>query len=130
MIPLAWRFKARRLIVEADSIKARPGKQHQTNTHNAKSYKAAGKVDVVIDKQYLNRNDNPQRPPAGSKASGRSALISSRNVDYLGPADDAKRTKGIFRDNVIVDLDSSDSSDFKSNGSEKRSSKKKGGRRV
>lgn len=109
---MAWRFKARRLIVEADSIKARPGKQHQTNTHNAKSYKATGKVNITVDKQYPNKGANPQRPSVGSRFSGKSALISSRSVDYLGPSDDAKRTRGIFRDNVITDLDPSDVSDI------------------
>lgn len=127
---MAWRFKARRMIVEADSIKARPGKQHQTNTHNAKSYKAAGKVDIVIDRQYPSKDVNPQRPPVGSKLSGKSALISSRNVDYLGPADDAKRTRGIFRDNVITDLDSSDESGIGISSEIRVSpSGKKGGRR-
>lgn len=118
------------MIVEADSIKARPGKQHQTNTHNARSYKAAGKVNITIDRQYPNKDANPQRPLAGSELSGRSALISSRNVDYLGPADDAKRTRGIFRDNVITDLDLLNESDIRnSSKTDVKSSSKKGGRR-
>lgn len=102
------RLRARKITVEADSIKDRPGKQHQTGTHNARTYNADGNVVVTVNKQYPNNDDNPERPKVGSVHHGDSATISSRKNEYTGPALSSRRTRGIYTDNVIVDLSSKD----------------------
>ncbi|MCI2075173.1 MAG: hypothetical protein LKJ94_05695 [Candidatus Methanomethylophilus sp.] len=95
-------FKAKKATVEAGSIHVLPGKHHQTNTHNAKAYVAKKDVRVRVDEQYETRDGNAERPPSGSVITGRKAVISSRNKDYLGPADEPMRMRGIFRRDVTV----------------------------
>ena len=102
---LVRRLFARKISVKADSIDERPGKQHQTNMHNAKQHRANGNVIVTVRKQYLNTNDNPDRPKPGSVFFGDSAVISSRVTDHILPARGrSKRFEGVFSDNVIVDI--------------------------
>jgi len=98
-------IKARKAEVEADSIvRNKRGKHHQTNTHNAQTHVANKDVEVRVLKQYPNSSGNPERPLAGSTVKGTSATISSRKTAYLGPADKPKRTKGIFEDDVTINI--------------------------
>ena len=98
-------IKARKAEVEADSVvKSKTGKHHQTNTHNAQTHIANKDVEVRVLKQYPNCNNNPERPPAGSTVKGTSATISSRKTTYLGPASNPKRTKGVFEDDVTINI--------------------------
>ena len=98
-------IKARKAQIEASSIKkTKTPKLHQTNTHNAQTHVASKKVEVTVVKQYSTKSDNKERPKEGSKYYGNSAIISSRKTNYLGPADNPGRTKGVFEDNVIIDL--------------------------
>ncbi len=98
-------MKARKAEVEADSVvRNKRGKHHQTNTHNAQTHVANKDVEVRVLKQYPNCSGNPERPPAGSTVKGSSATISSRKTTYLGPADKPKRTKGVFEDDVTINI--------------------------
>ena len=74
-------IKASKATVEADSIrKSTKEKHHQTNTHNAQTRIAKGKVEVRISKQYPTRTGNTERPAAGSVLVGDSAAISARSI--------------------------------------------------
>lgn len=65
------KIKASKATVEADSIrKSTREKHHQTNTHNAQTRIAKGKVEVTVNKQYPTRAGNAERPPAGSVLHG------------------------------------------------------------
>ena len=98
-------IKARKAQVEADSIvRSITEKHRQTNTHNAQMHIASKNVEVKVVKQYPVHGNNPERPPVGSTIKGRSATISSRKVNHLGPADTPKRTKGVFEDDVTINI--------------------------
>lgn len=114
---MGLRFFARKVSVEADSIKEKPGKYHQTGTHNAKKYAASGKVVVTVKDQYIDRSHNPSRPVPGSVFRGDSALVSAREKDHIHPLkDDPSRMEGSFKKNVIVDISGSDSVSKKGRG--------------
>ena len=86
-------IKASKATVEADSIrKSTKEKHHQTNTHNAQTRIAKGKVEVRISKQYPTRTGNTERPAAGSVLVGDSAAISARSIPREGQSQEPEET--------------------------------------
>ncbi len=126
------RFLAHKITVEADDIDNISKKYHETKTHNASSYVADGDVRITIEQQYINTRENIDRPDAKTVHAGDRAVFSARKKHYIVPSEkNHNRKKGAFSGNVHVNLESRDSgSDRKSVDSKRRSSKKKGGRRV
>ena len=126
------RFLAHKITVEADDIDNISKKYHETKTHNASSYVADGDVRITIEQQYINTRENIDRPGAKTVHAGDRAVFSARKKHYIVPSEkNHNRKKGAFSGNVHVNLESRDSgSDRKSVDSKRRSSKKKGGRRV
>lgn len=126
------RFLAHKITVEADDIDNISKKYHETKTHNASPYVADGDVRITIEQQYINTKENIDRPDVKTVHAGDRAVFSARKKHYIVPSEkNHNRKKGAFSGNVHVNLESRDSgSDRKSVDSKRRSSKKKGGRRV
>lgn len=98
------RLFAHKVVVKADTIRKRPGKQHATNTHNATTYNANGNVVVDIEQQYTNNARSEERPAPGESFYGESAIITARKRHFDGPDDDSRRRKNIYSGNVTIDL--------------------------